>query len=615
MRATSPSVLAILFAIFVTPHVAGCGGPTDQAAPPPSRGGPPTPGGPWWNTWITDKGTSESQALTSLQPKGTYDFYVDLSALQRAAVAAGARSKPADEAFAKGLEDGFRRGIQEKTYTFRFEIVGRSVEVTDDLQNVDRWQNGRWEPVREAGMAIPASFELRPLFDTAFQDGDPSTALQRARAGGIRFGITAVADGCAAIAISIWDGAGKVPLDHAAHVVTVGPASGPPCDPLPDVRHVGPAILVPAAERNVADAAFASFEFQLRGKPVAASFLVFRNPESTCPFYSWSSDATVAGAVLKNDRFKELLVTAHRPHGSYASVAELLASAVFPSGEGGRCGASAARQALAALSEKQAVALYARVTDAEGALQVAPMGLLAMSRRRDGSLEFAHEIKALAPLARETLDATGCVSAWTFMLPPTLKGLGDVATPAWTKVDQNVVRTKREFQSQFLDAPDTDDPTGLLLLAHHQQGVLTFSDDTENLSFADFRRTLGKGSIAVLSACESASLDENSRLIDRLNRQNVDAIIASPFVIDSAFGMDFAVSFATTIHTLKQPTMVQHAFDTALGRTRQRFVRLTDPERARGLALELVLVGNPTLSICPPARPARGKTPHPRAGQ
>jgi hypothetical protein len=212
---------------------------------------------------------------------------------------------------------------------------------------------------------------------------------------------------------------------------------------------------------------------------------------------------------------------------------------------------------------------------------------------------FAHDLTVIEPLPRESLDDTSCVSAWTFVLPTELHGLGSVAIPPWAVTDDRVLRSRTDFQSRFLTASGTPDPLGLLLLAHHEQGVLTFTKPADFVSFPEFTRQFGQGSIAVLSACETSNLDDNGRLITRLNDHGVDALVTSPFVVYPPFGAAFAGHFATLVNELEKESSVEELFREALRRTVEELTPSRDAARVRGMALELVLAGNPRLRVCP----------------
>lgn len=121
----------------------------------------------------------------------------------------------------------------------------------------------------------------------------------------------------------------------------------------------------------------------------------------------------------------------------------------------------------------------------------------------------------------------------------------------------------------------------------------------ELLAFTRFQRDLGDGSIAVLSACETVNLSTSTKLVDRLNDEGVDGLIAAAFELDIGFGIKFAFNFAEVIaNSANQTITLEDAYNRAISATVEDVSR-TVGGRARGMGLELVLAGNPQLKICP----------------
>jgi hypothetical protein len=163
-----------------------------------------------------------------------------------------------------------------------------------------------------------------------------------------------------------------------------------------------------------------------------------------------------------------------------------------------------------------------------------------------------------------------------------------------------VLRSLDDFLNKFVKAPDDASPTGLLLLAHHLNGILT-TVPGDKLNFGQINRDLGQGSIAILSACKTGNLTDDTGLVRGLNEHGVDAMVATAFELDENFGKAFAFNFADQLaHAGREPVTVETAFNAALAKTVSDLgdgISYT-PEQARGMSLELVLAGNPSLKIC-----------------
>jgi hypothetical protein len=93
--------------------------------------------------------------------------------------------------------------------------------------------------------------------------------------------------------------------------------------------------------------------------------------------------------------------------------------------------------------------------------------------------------------------------------------------------------------------------------------------------------------------------------VDRFNDLGVDGLIAASFELEMTFGIHFAFSFAKVVSESKGESItLEDAFTKAVTAASSELAQTTSTERARGMGLEMVLVGNPRLKICVPARVA-----------
>jgi hypothetical protein len=250
------------------------------------------------------------------------------------------------------------------------------------------------------------------------------------RGGAARFGIDAVSRDCAVVAVSIWDETRSVPLDHLVRALSVDGQAG--CSAEIGEQQTEPTLYSEDSEASrgiMPDVSLHTFEFTLNGETHSASFMVLQNPTPPCDSYNWDSDATLIGLVLKNTSFTNDLVKArmtdHLYDGVYSSLGEQITDAVFSSSHStGPCGSTEALAALKALTRDKDVRMFARISDENGRLAIAPLGLMAMFEQ-GGQRVFEHDIRLFQPIARETLSDTACVSGWTFVLPSQLEGVND----------------------------------------------------------------------------------------------------------------------------------------------------------------------------------------------
>jgi Leucine-rich repeat (LRR) protein len=560
------------------------------------------PSGPWWNTWITHRGTSDNVAETTLESDNEYTFYLELSAAQRRNLQNGELSTSLEASLRDRLSKMLSSGVVYTAVLVRVSILGRSVGFSQKVDSSAEWYSGTWSPNAGSTSAMPMRIDLSRLFPYPYSrfgnEIDPSVAL---RGGGLRFGLKALKDGCSAIAISIWDDTRSVPLDHFVRLVSVGKTSQ--CDGQLEEKETSHKIYSAIPGMVQPDVSLQVFDFTLNGTTHSASFMAIRKPTDGCESYQWNSDAELTGLVLGSNQFGASLADARATDGVYSSIADQVARAVFPQRRKAKCGSAEAFNALIALSKNQEIRMFAYISDDRDRLLIVPLGLLTMLMSDQGDRVFAHDIRLLQPMVRETLGETDCVGNWTFVLPSALDGIVDpkfLEPPPSLATDKRVLRSRQEFESQFLDSTDdSKGPTGLVVLAHHDDGVLTFSGAGDSVVFTRFERDWGDGSIAVLSACQTANLTASTKLIDRLNDKGVDGVIVTSFPLEIHFGIRFAFNWSDVIAQNSDKTItLEEVFSKAVGQTVEDLASTTG-ERARGMGLELVLVGNPKLKICP----------------
>lgn len=598
---------------------------------------PQTRQGLWWNSWITRRGAAEDSKTTVLTSKQKrYSFYLELSGVPKRNQENGDFSVELDQELQKHLADLLTQDTGLTALFVRVSVIGRAVVLSTDVSSVAQWSSAGWSQTNGSTSSAVLNVELSNLFpslppatgDTA-KPGGPSFVH---RGGALRFGIDAVERGCAVVAVSIWDDTRSVPLDHLVRALSVDGQTG--CSLEIDEQKTGPSLYSGASRGIKPDVSLQVFEFNLNGETHSASFMALKSPteqqegkdqpdttdrssqleqqgsrgqQDRCEeSYSWDSDATLTELVLKNTSFKGDLVKArmtdHLYDTVYSSLGEQITNAVFSSSRSaGTCGATEALEALKALARDKDVRMFARLSDENGRLAIAPLGLMAMFEQ-GGQRVFQHDIRLFQPIARETLSHTECVSGWTFVLPSRLEGVNDetvLKPPTSLASDTRVIRSREEFIQEFVSvSPDNDNPSGLLLLAHHEDGVLRFSGAGDTMLYTEFKRDLGLGSIVVLSACETANLTQSTKLVGRLNQKGADALVVALFDLPADFGIKFSFNFALVVAKKENlPITLEDAFNKALSDTVKEFTK-TRGDRARGMGLELVLAGNPKLQIC-----------------
>lgn len=561
----------------------------------------PRPRGPWWNSWITRRGVAEDDRVTVLRRDTKYySFYLELSGSSGHDEQRGIRGASVGPDVREHLIGLYRSGVIETSLYVRIQVIGRSVALSGTP--AASWSLGNWAERAGPSAATLLSMHLPNILADSpeFQPSQRKGATLQ-RGGAVRFGIEALQGGCAKVVVSIWDESGMVPLDNVIHAVGVDRER---C--FAEI-HEQEALGSLYGEQGQYDVTLNVLELRPYGETRSASIMVFRGTKSPCESYRWDSDATLTDHVLNNNTFRRSLDEARRIDKVYSSVGEQIADAVFPSryrpGKPGECGAAEAFEALKAVAKARVVRMLAKVVDERGRLAIVPFGLLAMYEE-GGQRVFANDIRVFQPITRQTLERTGCVNDWTLVLPSELEGSSGMPEPPDPRNGNvRVLRSKQELVDGFIMRDSgTNAPTGLLLLAHHDDGVLTFSGPGDHLSFTRFDRDLGNGSIAVISACKTTNLTASTKLVTRLNEKGVDAIVAASFELDIRFGVTFAYAFSDLVTKSagqEKDAELEDVFSQALAETVKKMTRLTSEKRARGMSLELVLAGNPKLKICP----------------
>jgi hypothetical protein len=142
---------------------------------------------------------------------------------------------------------------------------------------------------------------------------------------------------------------------------------------------------------------------------------------------------------------------------------------------------------------------------------------------------------------------------------------------------------------------------GFVVLAHQDEGAMWFGESTDHIIPQDIEKRFPSGSVGIFAACSAASAKgRNTELLQRLNEQGVDTLIASPFTIDAGYGVVFASTFAEIMGEVasdKPPPTILELFDRTVSRTAQKFKDRADADYSE-LGLEYVLLGNPAIKLC-----------------
>lgn len=558
-----------------------------------------------WNTWF-ERGGKPAEVL---QPDARYDLVLDLSMYRyMARLSAGAGPE-----LRKKLEES--RGLESLRFVVRpFSLDGKlRLAATEGALDA-----------KLARLFGPAAEDEAERI-TRYQQGAITLAefAHGVQAGEVRFGVVTLAKGCAAVALSVWDETGLFPLDQLVVSVPVAAANEPvpACGSEGAVRAVvehgaGP-LLQMSLERSPLEpaprAALHLFETAVLGRPRTAVVMVERSAyersKGSAGVYTWLTEALLSDYLARPEQLRVQIDEARRlasrnAANGYAAVARELATKLFSQEGGQENVASRAREALRrAVAESTDPVIVARMVTASGERAFMPLALLGA---RAENPVLARPMTVIEPLPVERYPGSrACIGNWTLAVPERLEGVGEAELSGAAQLAEGAarVKTEAELARYMSDSAPPAKPEGLVLLAHHSAGYLWFSDKTARVGREALSRRFAPGSVAVLSACTTASPEgDNLAWATKLNRQGVDAMVVSPFPVPADYAARLALEFGSAVRSAR----AANAAPTFLELFRKATRASADHFRAKygagvaydELALEFVVAGDTSLRLC-----------------
>lgn len=393
-----------------------------------------------------------------------------------------------------------------------------------------------------------------------------ATVPEQLRAGTISFGISSRSAGCAPISFAIFED--LKPLDYLVLRIVTKDEKGnlPDCagnlksasnqltgglDALRDATLGAEAKSGPL----IGDAALYIFDAD-ENNSVAVFVDGRKGVEQSV--YGWQMDGSVVD-YLRRPRFENLVAKARGDAakgraGAYASAAnELLTELFVPSQSSGTQSeatkAAAALQDLVHASNSSPTIIVRIASNLAGGVTrslFAPFGIF--GAKGPGAV-LDRPIVVVQPLAKERF-ASGerCIGSWTLALPETLLGVSSDVMDVSHFPDPLPGPRIRDMSgfSSFLkrgDAENASPASGVVVLAHQGEGALWFDADTERIIKQKISGRFSPGSVGILSACSvAATTNRNAELLEKLNEQGFDTLIASPFTLDATCGVKFSYS-------------------------------------------------------------------------
>lgn len=586
----------------------------------------------YWNNWIQEPTTNgETKKVDSLikSKNISYEYVLDISPYNYLElIGGGVKTSIPDSKFQERISELIDAGIEEVRFKIRPIIIGDNIAIPD-LENSShifkinlnrlkkdyRSQNNLIEQLKNKKITLEE-------FSSVVQAGE------------IRLSITAKEVGCAAIAFSVWDEEGLIPYDHLVTAISVSERGKPLTDCGENNGNFKAGfntLLSRLIDFNKhpspkADISLNIFETKINGQNKSTAIFVDNRYQS-----SDSNKKNDSGQRILTWEMRSLLsqyISATLPDAvdnaktvasdgkeayPYAKVAKTLKKKLFTSRDRENKNAEIALKQLKSLSkEKTHASVLVRFISHDNQRLYLPLNLLSAKAKKT---ILENPITVVQHLPRERyMSDTGkkhCIDPWTFGIPDELQGITDmmgienfVQQPkvTWWERKNNVGDLIEHIN---IIRKEKDVGEGLLLLAHHNKGVLWYESKHNIFIPEDISRAFNPGSVAILAACSAAGITSESRkILEDLNVYNeIDTIILSPFQVRGSYGSRFAYDFANTIINARNENRaksITELFWEASKNTSNYFIN-QDKEAYKymnEMALEFVILGDHNLRLC-----------------
>jgi hypothetical protein len=419
---------------------------------------------------------------------------------------------------------------------------------------------------------------------------------------------------CAQVAYSIWDESDSRPLDHIvfSFPVNAGPERYDELCGVPKVQG-GIGTMAGALSSHGtarANAALFLFEYNRPYSPLRTRAILVDvgGNDGENAVFNWDIAGSPAPRI-SSPAYQQMIVHA-RSSENYDAVSKELVGALFPAD------VPEAQAALAQLNKLDTAdgeaTVLARYIKVDGTYAYLPLGLLNLHPDIKTKLAF------VAPLERERY-AAACFKPWTYVYPTVLVDTNGTHPLDWDEptmkpkdMEVTLLRDMPSFSSfmnpapapttlQQVDATAPSPGEGLLLLSHHSQGKVSFSSaaGAQGFKISTAQRKFVPGSVAVMNACSVASAsDDHDVTLRHLNKIGVDAIVGSPFQVNSEYGRHLSRAFievvAETYNARESPTL-RKIFDLAAAKV----VEKTGLTLYQNMKYEFLILGDHNISVCP----------------
>jgi hypothetical protein len=575
----------------------------------------------FWNGWFERDGTHAKE----LKEGNAYSFVLDLSRYAYIPKQAARPDQPMREAILSAFEEGRKtiefvirpilhggllRFAENQPADERLEVdIAKLLEPKDG--STEGWMQSRYDEFRKGRIPLPEF-------------------ARQVQAGKVTFRLVAQQAGCGWISVSIWDEIGLIPLDHINQTVKIGDREGLTVScPEPQQIPSGLTTLLDASLDLAssgplkADAAFHIIE----PSPHHKSLILFAGQKEIAhpadsdkkpgvEIYAWETESKLSSYIQDRDQLRvkidEARKRAEQQEFSYRDVAVELRMKIF-SGLTEK-DTEEARKAERAFRDlvrrtRRPPIVFVRMRNEKGYPVYLPLGILG-ARSRDPFLD--KRITLVQPLPRERYPGNKpLIKSWTLGIPQGFEETQPACNEALQQLEPSCppclkflrdIESVKGYFTECLPFATGANPEGILLLAHHSGGNLWFDNQGNRITREHMRRCFPPGSIAIISACSVGGAEgNNSEILEKLNRNGVDAMILSPFPVQIDYGTMLTVHIVQVINRAWQDARtlsVAEIFDEATEKTAAYF-KDRQGLRLEEMALEFLIVGDYRLRLSP----------------
>lgn len=437
--------------------------------------------------------------------------------------------------------------------------------------------------------------------------------------------------GCADVAFAVWDEARLTPLDHIVVSFPVAQAGAEPekCYGKYNSEEMRAGLetllTVPQGESIAVDLALHVFEFNEASFPRSVAVLVDarrmreaaqKAGKDDSGVYAWELNSALSEYSSRSEQLPMLIARAHKrlqdnnPY-PYGDVVMEMAGVLF----GGKSstdietGTKAAQAFKDVIAQSSSPKVIMRLIDEMARPIYLPLGLLAAKAQTPFASKRFAVYQTLPEFQSEPVE---CIEDWHVGRSPTVTTLAKPSNMLKLAQSQPTpphvyVMSTHQALYEYLNPPTgagAKKPEGLIMLAHHDQGNLSFNDNESNPSRIRseyIKRKFHAGSFALLAACSTSGTGAGtSAIVERLTQQGFSSIVLSPFAVDIEFGTQLALAFEKQVSAqLAHPTGAStgELYEQSIMEINKAY---NNSPAVRDMALEFQLVGNPNLRICAP---------------